>query len=300
MKEGVNMFLGELISLGTAFFWTFTVIGFESAGKRVGSLPVNLIRLVIGMLLLTITVFIITGSVFPVTNSYSWNMLLISGLIGLVIGDLFLFQAFIDIGGRISLLIYSTVPIMTLALGFFIFDETFDWLTIVGIATTLSGLSIVILSKRTVSKNYEPHILKGIIFAFIGAVAQSLGLVFSKLGMGESLGAFEATQIRVIAALFGFTIYITIKRQWKNIFSALKDKVAMKYILVGSIFGPFLGVSSSLLAMKYTSIGVSTTIAQLNVILIIPFSIWLFKEKVSRLEVIASVIAFLGVVLLFL
>ena len=116
------MFLGEIISLGTAFFWTFTVIGFEGAGKRVGSLPVNLIRLVIGMVLLTITVFILTGSVIPDASSYSWNMLLISGIIGLVIGDLFLFQAFVDIGGRVSLLIYSTVPIMTLALGFFIFD----------------------------------------------------------------------------------------------------------------------------------------------------------------------------------
>lgn len=300
MKEGDNMFLGEIISLGTAFFWTFTVIGFEGAGKRVGSLPVNLIRLVIGMILLTITVFVLTGSVIPVTSSYSWNMLLISGIIGLVIGDLFLFQAFVDIGGRISLLIYSTVPIMTLGLGFFIFDETFEWLTIVGIVTTLTGVTFVILSKRTVTKEYEPHIIKGITFAFIGAVAQSFGLVFSKLGMGESLGAFEATQIRVIAALVGFLVYITLKKEWKSIFLALKDKTAMKYIMFGSVFGPFLGVSSSLLAMRYTSMGVSTTIAQLNVILIIPFSIWLFKEKVSYLEIAASVVAFIGVTILFL
>jgi len=295
------MILGELISLGTAFFWTFTVIGFESAGKRVGSLPVNMIRLVIGMVLLTVTVFIMTGSFIPLgVTTYAWNMLLISGMIGLVIGDLFLFQAFVDIGGRISLLIYCTVPIMTAILGYFIFGEIFDVLTIIGIAITLSAISVVILSKRTKDKVFEPHIIKGITFAFIGAVAQSFGLVFSKLGMGESLGAFEATQIRVIAALFTFIIYISIKKEWGNVFGALTDKVAVKYIVLGSIFGPFLGVTSSLLAMRYTSIGVSTTIAQLNVILIIPFSIWLFKDEVKMIEIIASVFAFLGVVLLFL
>ena len=295
------MILGELISLGTAFFWTFTAIGFENAGRRVGSLPVNIIRLVIGMVLLTLTIFIMTGSFIPIgVGAYSWNMLLISGVIGLVIGDLFLFQAFVDIGGRISLLIYCSVPIMTAILGYFIFDEIFDFLTILGMVITLSAISVVVLSKRSEKKTFEPHVIKGITFAFIGAVAQSFGLVFSKLGMGESLGAFEATQMRVIAALFTFIIYISIKKEWGNVFGALKDKVAMKYVIIGSIFGPFLGVSSSLLAMRYTTIGVSTTIAQLNVILIIPFSIWLFKDKVKIIEIIASVAAFSGVVLLFL
>lgn len=295
------MILGELISLGTAFFWTFTVIGFEGAGKRVGSLSVNIIRLVIGMILLSLTILIMTGSPIALNVSqYSWNMLLISGLIGLVIGDLFLFQAFVDLGGRISLLIYCSVPIMTSVLGYYIFDETFDLITMIGIIITLVAIGTVILFKRAEKKKFEPHILKGIIFATIGAIAQSLGLVFSKLGMGDTLGAFEATQIRVVAALVGFIIYITIIKKWKTIFMALKDKTAMKYILIGSVFGPFLGVSSSLLAMRYTSIGVSTTIAQLNVILIIPFSILFFKEKVNRVEIIASIFAFIGVALLFI
>lgn len=294
------MFLGEIISLGTALCWTFTVIGFESAGRRVGSLSVNIIRLLFGFVLLTGVVFLLTGRLIPDASNFQWNMLLISGLIGLVIGDLFLFQAFIDIGGRISLLIYSSVPIITAVLGYFIFDETFDLLTIIGIAITLTAISVVILSKRDEDKVIEPHILKGIIFAFIGAIAQALGLVFSKLGMADSIGAFEATQMRMIAAIIGFVLYITIIHKWGEVKEAFNDKVALRFILLGSIFGPFLGVTSSLAAMQYTTIGVSTTIAQLNVIMIIPFSIWLFKEKVTKIEIIASVVAFIGVAILFL
>jgi drug/metabolite transporter (DMT)-like permease len=295
------MLTGELISLGTAIFWTITVIGFEGAGKRVGSVSVNVIRLMIGLILLTLTVWIMTGSIVPVNiGQYAWNMLLISGVIGLVIGDLFLFQAFVDLGGRLSLLILCTVPIMTSILGYFVFGEVLEAITIIGIVITISAISVVVLTKRTKEKKFEPHIFKGIVFASIGAIAQSLGLVFSKLGMGETLGAFEATQIRAIAAMSGFIIYLTIVNGWRRLGLAFKDKVAMKYIILGSIFGPFLGVSSSLLAMRYTSIGVATTIAQLNVILIIPFSVILFKEKVNKIEVIASIVAFIGVALLFI
>jgi drug/metabolite transporter (DMT)-like permease len=295
------MILGELISLGTAIFWTLTVVGFEVAGKKVGSIAVNVIRLFIGLILLTITVWIMTGSLYPVdVSQYAWNMLLISGLIGLVIGDLFLFQAFVDVGGRISLLILCSVPIMTSIMGYYIFDEVFDLLTFIGVVITIGSIIVVVLSKRTKEKRFEPHILKGIIFALIGAVAQSVGLVFSKLGMGETLGAFEATQMRVIAAAIGFIIFVTIKKEWKHIGLAFKDKKAMKFILMGSIFGPYLGVTSSLLAMRYTSIGIATTIAQLNVILIIPFSMVLFKEKVNKIEIIASIVAFVGVALLFI
>lgn len=295
------MYLGEIISFGTALCWTFTVIGFESAGRRVGSIPVNIIRLFFAFFFLSVTTYVISGHFLPHDlSSYSWNMLLISGMIGFVIGDLFLFQAFIDIGGRISLLIYSSVPIMSSILGYFIFDEVLDYMTMIGIVITLSAISVVILSKRDGEETLQKKVKRGILFSIIGAVAQALGLVFSKLGMGETVGAFEATQVRMIAAIIGFVLFITFRKEWKNVFLAFKDKVAMGYIFFGSIFGPFLGVTSSLLAMRYTSIGVSTTIAQLNVILIIPFSIFLFKEKVRFIEMIASIIAFIGVALLFL
>jgi len=117
-------FTGELISLGTAFCWTFTVVGFESAGKRVGSLPVNIIRLAFGFILLGITLTFINGSFLPLhISSEAWFWLSLSGFVGLVIGDLFLFQAFIDVGGRISLLIYSSTPIISAILGLLFFDE---------------------------------------------------------------------------------------------------------------------------------------------------------------------------------
>jgi len=293
-------YTGELISLGTAMCWTLTVVSFEYAGKRVGSLPVNIIRLLFGFIFLGITLTVLSGSFIPIDASIStWSWLILSGMVGLVIGDLFLFQAFIDVGGRISLLVLSLVPVISAVLGLLFFNEILSSLQIIGMTITISAIAFVILFRKQKVTIEHPHSKRGVLFAFIGAISQAVGLILSKQGMGD-YSAFASTQIRVISAIIGFVILITIRKEWTNVLKAFKNKTAIKFIIVGSIFGPFLGVSSSLLAMQYTDIGISTTIAQLNVILIIPFSIILFKESVNYKEIIAAIIAFAGVALLFL
>lgn len=292
--------MGELISLGTAFCWTFTVVGFEYAGKRVGSLSVNIIRLLFGLVLLWLGLFVFTGEFIPLdVSSEAILWLSLSGFIGLLIGDLFLFQAFVDVGGRISLLIYSSTPVMSAVLGLLIFKETLNLVEILGIVITLSAISFVILLRQNGKEELHPHVKRGILFAFLGAISQAVGLVLSKQGM-EDLHPFAATQLRVLPAIIGFVLFITISKQWGNVKNAFKDTTALKFIGLGSVFGPFLGVSSSILALRYTTLGISTTIAQLNVILIIPFSVLLFKEKVHWKEIGAAVIALAGVSLLFL
>lgn len=294
------MYTGELISLGTALCWTLTVVGFEYAGKRVGSLSVNIIRLLFGFILISLTLTAMTGSFLPVDitkEAILW--LSLSGFIGLVIGDLFLFQAFVDLGGRISLLIYSSTPVISAVLGLIFFGELLNAKEIIGIVITLSAISFVILLRQNNKEEFHPHIKRGIIFAFLGALTQAIGLALSKEGFGD-LNPFAATQVRVITAIVGFVIYITIIRKWGDVKKAFGDVKALKFIGLGSIFGPFLGVTSSILALRYTSLGVSTTIAQLNVILIIPFSVVLFKEKVNFKEILAAVIALVGVSLLFM
>ncbi len=291
---------GELIALGVAFCWTFTVLSFEYAGKKVGSMSVNYIRLVIGIVLLSIFTFFLRGFIFPIDASFeAWTWLGLSGIVGLVIGDLFLFQSFVDVGGRVSMLIMTLSPPLSAFFSYLILGEMLRPLDLLGMTITISGVMFVIMVKRNTGEALHPHAIRGAIFAFIGALGQALGLILSKKGMGD-YDAFAATQIRLFAALIGFTILFLIRKEFKNVRKALKNKKAMQIIGIGSFFGPFLGVSLSLLAMKYTEVGVTATIQQINVILIIPFTVVLFKDKVNFLEVIGSFVAFIGVALMFL
>jgi drug/metabolite transporter (DMT)-like permease len=293
--------LGELAALATAVCWTFTAIAFESAGKKVGSLSVNLIRLFIAFALLSIFTFFTRGIGFPIdASSTNWTWLLISGLIGFVIGDLFLFQAYVLIGSRISLLIMSAVPPIAAITGFFLMGERITLLGMLGMTITIGGIALVILSRSAGEKKVKlSHPAKGVLYAFIGALGQSFGLVFSKFGMGD-YNPFAATQIRIIAAFVGFFIIITVGKKWKEVAASFQNKLAIRNIAIGAIFGPFLGVSFSLLAVQHTSTGIVSTITSISPILIIPASIMIFKEKVLPKEIIGALICLIGVSLLFI
>jgi drug/metabolite transporter (DMT)-like permease len=95
-------------------------------------------------------------------------------------------------------------------------------------------------------------------------------------------------------------IVVTLAGKWGSIRSALANHAAMKPIALGSFFGPFLGVSFSLLAIQHTSTGIASTIMALVPVFIIPPSIWLFKHKVTIREIIGTVVSLIGVALFFL
>ena len=257
--------LGEMAALATALCWTITAVSFESAGKKVGSISVNLIRLIIAFILISIYNLFSRGMILPIdASSSTWLWLTFSGIIGFVIGDLFLFQAYVEVGARISMLIMSTVPPITAITGFLLMGEKITVLGLSGMIITIVGIALVILTKNPGNKKVRlSHPIKGLVYAFIGALGQAFGLVFSKFGMG-SYDPFAATQIRIIAAIIGFSIVISVLKKWGELVVAVKDRRAMKYISIGSLFGPFVGVSLSLLAVQHASTGVVSTITSIT------------------------------------
>lgn len=293
--------LGEMAALATALCWTISAVAFEAAGKKVGSVSVNLIRLFIALALISVFNQFTRGMMLPLDASGSaWLWLSFSGLIGFVIGDLFLFQAFVQVGSRISMLIMSTVPPITAIIGFVIMGERITLLGLTGMFITIGGIAIVILTRNSDDKLVRlTHSGKGLLFAFIGALGQAFGLVLSKFGMG-SYNPIAATQIRIIAAIIGFSIMVTISKNWGKIFTALKDLKAMQHITIGSFFGPFIGVSLSLVAVQHAATGIVSTIMSITPILIIPLAIIMFKEKVVLREIFGATISLIGVSLLFI
>jgi drug/metabolite transporter (DMT)-like permease len=293
--------IGEFAALLTAFCWTATALVFESASNKVGSVAVNLIRLILALGYLSILSLLTRNMALPLDATGSmWLWLSISGFVGFVIGDLFLFESYTIIGSRISMLIMTLVPPMTALLSWMMMGETLTLLNFAGMALTIGGIAIVIVTRSNGEKTFSiSHSLKGILFAFIGAVGQAVGLVFSKVGMG-SYNAFAATEIRIITGIIGFAIVITVWKKWRNVGSAVKNTPAMKRIFVGSIFGPFLGVSLSLYAVQHANTGVASTIMAIVPVLIIAPAIIFLKQKVSLKEFIGATISVAGVALLFL
>jgi drug/metabolite transporter (DMT)-like permease len=301
------LYIGELAAFGTALCWTFGSQFFEAAGKRVGALSVNLIRLIMALLFFFVLMLIRNGTLFPTDfSTHAWIWLGLSGIVGFALGDLFLFKAFVEIGPRISMLIMTLTAPISAILGLTFLNEEYLLYQWIGMIITLTGVSLVLLERS--NNNHKKRKVRiitpsGILYAFLGTVGQATGYILSKYGMMTNdgyLDPFAATQIRVIAGTIGFLIIISFNRSWKNVITAIKHKSAMGFMAGGAFLGPFLGVSLSLLALHYITAGVASTITAIVPILIIPSVIFIGKEHVSIRAFVGAIIAVAGVFLLFI
>jgi len=293
------MLKGELAALAVAVCWTFTSLFFEAAGKRLGSLSVNFIRLLIALILFTIYSMVFYGKIFPEAETERYLWLAASGVIGFFIGDLFLFKAFILIGSRLSMLMMSLAPVFAAVLAYVFIDEVLLLSDIAAIIITVFGIAIVVLTRNSNGKIVLSRPFKGFFYALIGALGQAGGLILSKKGV-TGYDPFLATDIRVMAGLASFGLLIIFLGQTKKIFFSYKDIRGVGLSTCGAFLGPFAGVSLSLYSVKHIHVGIASTIMAIVPVLLIPVSMVLYREKVKLIEAAGIVIAVAGVAVLFL
>ncbi|HEY2292165.1 MAG TPA: DMT family transporter [Thermoanaerobaculia bacterium] len=295
--------LGQLAALGTACCWAVSALAFTAAGRRMALLPLNLIRLAMALGFLALATWALRGLPLPVdATPRAWGWLAVSGLIGFVFGDLCLFRAYVLIGPRIASLMMSLAPLLTALIGWLLLGETLTGRDALGMALTVTGISWAVLEHKE-PEDGVPHDSRswaaGLALGFCGALGQAGGLVLSKLGMG-SYDPVAATEVRVIAALGGYALFLSAMRGWPRVAAAARDRRGLGFAATGAFFGPFLGVSLSLFAVRHTVAGVAASIMALQPVLIIPLVVILHRERVGVGGVAGALVAVAGVALLFL
>jgi drug/metabolite transporter (DMT)-like permease len=292
-------YLGEIAALITAVLWSITSIVFTEASLKVGSLLVNVTRLILAFVYLTITILVMQ---FDINMSFSQFMnLAISGFIGLVFGDGFLFKSFQYIGARISMLIMALVPAMSTLMAFVFLGETITFIAVIGIFITLFGIAIVVLERGNKIEGKTNISFRGIFYGFLGAVGQAVGIIFAKQAFIEGpINGFVATQVRIVSSLIFFLPLFAFVKQIKHpvkIFRA--DSKAFLFTSIGSLVGPFLGITFSLIAISNTKVGVASTLMATVPIIMLPLVHFYYKEKLTLISIFGALIAVFGIALLF-
>jgi drug/metabolite transporter (DMT)-like permease len=302
MEDLLDPIYGEIAGIFTAICWAFTSSFFAMSGSIIGSVNVNRLRLAFAAGMLIITHYFYFNSFLPLDASPErWFWLGLSGLVGFVIGDAMLFEAFVIVGARISMLLMSLVPIMSALFAWLFLGEILTLFEIFVICVTVGGILWVVVDKnRDTNWVKGKRLLLGISLGIGGAMGQTFGLILSKKGLEGGYSTLSGNLIRVICAFILIWILALLRGKIKSTICSLKNKKALYTLSAGSFFGPFLGVWLSLVAIKYARIGIASTLISTTPIFLIPISYWLFKEKITMQTILGTVIAIAGVAILIL
>ncbi|HSQ35778.1 MAG TPA: DMT family transporter, partial [Candidatus Binatia bacterium] len=193
---------GEIAALLTAVCWTFNSVVFTRAGRRVGSVTVNAMRLWVAFPALVLLHLLLFGTPFPFAIEVDRFLYLgISGVIGFVIGDAMLFESFLLIGPRLAMLLSLLVPVFGTFLAWAFLGENLLAIEMLSILVTIAGVAWVVAEKTAPAVDpaagTPPKFALGVWLAVGGAAGQALGLLFSRLGLAGGYSAISATQVRV-------------------------------------------------------------------------------------------------------
>lgn len=299
-------FLGQIAALGTSFCWSATSIFFTMSGRQVGSIIVNRTRLVLAVAIVALMHLATQGTLVPVGAGLDrWGLMGLSGAIGFVIGDSLLFQAFVLVGPRLSMLMMALAPVMSVLLGWVFLGEKLTGLELAGIALAVSGIALVVTDRpRNGEREEQPRPERfgaGLLFGLGGALGQAGGLMFSKMGLAGDFPALSGSMMRLIVATTLIWAITLARGQARPSVEALRAHPrALLAITGGAVFGPFLGVWLSLIAVQRAPIGIASTLMSLAPIILLPVGRILFDERIGLRAVGGTLVAVAGSALLFL
>ena len=205
----------------------------------------------------------------------------------------------------------TLAPITAAIMAWFTLGQELRPSAILAMLVTLSGIAISVLGRGEHHKLSLKLPLAGVLFAIGAAVCQGVGLVLSKIGMNHyeaSLATplqgwllpFHANFFRCVAGTIGFALLMAFREGFAPLGKGLRDRKGIAAAIATTIFGPFVGVGASLLAVQYTAAGIASTLMALTPIIIILPAWWLFKQPITMKSILGAFISVIGVSLFFL
>ena len=277
---------------------------FTMAGRKVGSMVVNRMRLIFAAIFLVLAHWLFRLPLPFDAGPERWFWFFISGVLGFILGDAFLFQAFLFIGPRLSMLLMALAPAIASVVAWVFLDEVLSGGQMLGITLTLVGIAWVVKDpggRPARSITGKGTYLRGILFGLIAATGQALGMVTAKPGLAGGYPALSGTLMRIWSAMIVLWVYTLLRRQARDTFNALSEQPgSLPYILGGSFFGPTLAVTLTLFAIQNAEIGVASTLTAITPIILLPIGYFFFNERFGWQAIAGTLIAIVGVGLLFL
>lgn len=294
MSDSLSHLTGALAALASAFCWAVSAILFRRLGDHFSALALNVGKGIIALLGLS-ALLLIQG--WASTDQTTAIALMLSGVLGIALGDTLYFLALIRLGPRVTLVVSCLIPVLTGIAAILLFGESLTLSAALGIGLTMLGVGMVLWEQAPTGNNVTQW-RSGILFAALFVGANAGAILLTKVGVAE-LPSMQATLIRQAAALAALMMWVSATRATAQLSLPLENPALLRALVIASVIGALLGTWLSVAALKYTDAAVAAALNSTSPLFVLPLAALWLKERVAARAALGAAIAVGGVALYF-
>lgn len=295
-------FKGELAALTAACFWALASVLYSRVGTKIPPILLNLIKGLVAIALLLLTI-LLRGQLLPEIDLQPLSLLLISGMVGLGLGDTAFFTTLQNLGPRRTLLMETLAPPLTAIFAWIFLGETISATAWCGILLIILGVAWVIAERVEGGSGDRRHYLQGISWALVAELCQATGATLSRQALiTTTISPLWSTLLRLVGGTFILLLWLAIARpKWqlsRRSWEGGRSPRTLITIFLAILFGTYFGIWLQQTAFKFTAVGIAQALSATSPLFVLPLAVWM-GDKLSFRSVLGVVLALIGIALLF-
>lgn len=282
--------MGEFLALICAVLWALGVVLLRKSGETVKPLDLNLYKNTVATVLFLLTLPLLgLGLTVPEATGQDWLILIISGILGLGLGDSLFLWGLTRIGaGRAAIAECFYGSFVAVASVFYLSEE-FTWPLVAGLVFISTG---VYLSSRD-EEDRGGDFWWGFGACLLSVLLMAIGVVIAKPVLNKTHFLW-ATLVRLYGGTGFLIIFLALRSSRRESFSILKPGQHWRVLFPTAFIATYLAMMFLFAGLKYTSTISASLINQSSPFFVLIFA-WLFlSESLSSQKIGAVVLGVLG------
>ncbi|NJK75622.1 MAG: DMT family transporter [Richelia sp. CSU_2_1] len=291
----MTSFTGELAALAAAFVWALSSTIWQRVGQQIPAVVMNFLKGAIALFFLLSTILIL-GKSWPAINTNILAMLLVSGVLGIGIGDTAWFVVLKYLGARRALLLETLSPPLTALFSLIFLQENLSLVACTGILLTICGVAWVIAERTAETDLPSKQIWLGLGVSLLGQTSHAAGAVLSRAAFNQiDIDPLWTASLRLSGGMAVMLFFLN--RTNTATLKHLKLPKILAATIIAAFLGTYLGIFLQQTSLKYAPAGIAQALSSTSPLFVLPLA-WLAGEKVSLRAVLGAAGAIAGIGLL--
>ncbi|RZM77975.1 DMT family transporter [Leptolyngbya iicbica] len=291
------MLRGEIAALTAAFLWALSTVIFGRLGKSLSPLVLNLAKGGIAIALIVLTL-VIQQNLQPQLPPAAIFWLMLSGVVGIGLGDTAYFKSINHLGARRALLMETLAPPLTALIALIFLQERLGAIAWCGIVLTVGGIAWVISERVPAADQYSFNLKTGLLWSVLAQLGQASGAVMSRGALANTtVDPLWSGLLRIAAGAIVLVILVSSRGSIRQQFIPLRSRQLLPLLGIAAFLGTYLAIWLQQIAFKFTPAGIAQALLATSPLFVLPIAASL-GDRITGRAVLGVMIAIAGIWLL--